>query len=45
MALFDNLLVAGILISLVIIIYCKVTKKTLFDVIREIREGVSTEDE
>jgi len=37
--LFNNLLVAGILISLVIIIYCKVRNTTLLDVIKEVRAG------
>jgi hypothetical protein len=42
--LFSNLLVAFILLSLFVIIYCKVKNKTLLDVIREIREGLSVEE-
>jgi len=37
--LFNNLLVVGILGSLVVIIYCKIKKKTLTEVIQEVREG------
>ena len=36
--LLSNLLTVGILLALAIIIYCKVTKKTLVDLIRELRE-------
>jgi Na+/melibiose symporter-like transporter len=45
MALFDNLLVAFILITLFIMIYCKITNKTLTDVIKEIRDGFGGADE
>lgn len=41
--LIQNLLVFLILGSLIIIIYCKVTKKTLKDLIVDIREGLSSE--
>jgi len=37
--LFNNLLVAGILGSLMLIIYCKIKNQTLLDVIREVRMG------
>lgn len=40
--LFQNLLVVIILLSLAIIIYCRVTGKSLIDVIKEIREGFSS---
>jgi len=40
--LFSNLLVAFILLTLLVIVYCKVTKKTLPDLIRELRESVSS---
>jgi len=36
--LFNNLLVAGILFGMVVIIYCKVTKKSLRDLMAEIRD-------
>ena len=39
--LFNNLLVVGILLSLVIIVYCKMTKKTLIDLIKEIRAATA----
>lgn len=39
--LMQNLLTIGILGSLVIIVYAKITKKTLGDMIREIREAMS----
>ena len=42
--LFNNLLVIGILLGLTIIIYCKVTKKTLTDVFQEIRLMTSPEE-
>ena len=35
--LFNNLLVAGILLTLAVIIYCRVTNKTLTDVFQEVR--------
>lgn len=37
-----NILAATIIVGLIVIIYCRVTNKTLVDVIREIREGFST---
>jgi len=37
--LFNNLLVIFILGSLAVIIYCKVTKKTLLDLIKEVRDA------
>jgi hypothetical protein len=37
--LFNNLLVVGILGSLVIIIYCKVRNQSIMDLWREIRAG------
>lgn len=36
--LFDNLLVVGILTTLAMIIYCKVTNQKLVDLIKSIRE-------
>lgn len=39
--LFGNLLTAFIIISLFVIIYCKMTNKTLKDVILEVKEGLS----
>ena len=36
--LFSNMLVAFILISLVVIVYLKVTKKTIPEFIRELKE-------
>ena len=39
--LFENLLVVFILGSLILMIYCKMAKKTLTEVIREIREGLA----
>jgi hypothetical protein len=41
--LLNNLLVIGILSSLFIIIYCRVTGKTIGDIIREIKEGIINE--
>ena len=40
--LFQNLLTSSILLTLALIIYCKMAKKTLLDLIKEIREGFST---
>ena len=40
--LFQNLLTATILIGLTIMVYCKVTKKTLTELIIEIREAMAT---
>jgi hypothetical protein len=39
--LFSNLLTWFIIFSLIIVIYCKVTNKTLGDVIRELKEGIT----
>lgn len=39
MTAFDNLLTVGILLALFIILYSSVTGKSLFDMIREGREG------
>jgi len=41
--LFNNLIVVFVLLSLFIIIYCKVTHKTLLDIIKELKEGLSNE--
>lgn len=41
--LINNLIVFFVLGSLVIIIYCKVAKKTLRDLIMDIRGGVESE--
>ena len=43
--LFQNLLVIFILTTLAAIVYIKITGKTLGDLIREIREGFTTEVE
>lgn len=37
--LFSNLLVVTIFLTLGLMIYCKVTKKTLIELIKEIREA------
>ncbi len=39
--LFSNLLVLTIFIVLGLMIYCKVTKKTVADLIRELRESMA----
>ena len=36
--LFENLLAVLVLLALIIIIYCKVTNKTLLDVFRDLKE-------
>jgi len=36
--LFNNLLVAFILLSLVVLIYCSIKKKTLIEVFKEFKE-------
>ncbi len=41
--LIQNLLVFLILGSLIVIIYCKVAKKTLLELIKEIRGGMEDE--
>jgi len=45
MALFDNLLTVFILVTLFLIIYLKITNKTLPDFIRELREIFSSAEE
>jgi len=37
--LFSNLLTVGVLGSLFIIVYCKIRNQTLYDIIREVRQG------
>lgn len=39
--LFSNLLTAGILLTLLLIVYLKMSHKTLLDLIRDIREAFS----
>lgn len=39
--LFSNLLSAFIILALFLIVYCKMTNKTLKDVILELKEGLS----
>jgi len=39
--LFSNLLVAGVLIALFIIIYCKIKDVTFMELMKEIKEGMS----
>jgi len=41
--LLNNLLVIGILFSLFVIFYCKMTNKTIGDIIRGIKEGATNE--
>jgi len=43
--LFGNLLTAFILFALFVIVYCKMTNKTLKDVILEIKEGINPTNE
>lgn len=38
---YENLLTAAILLALVILIYCKLTKKSLGDIIRDIKSATS----
>lgn len=40
--LFNNLLTATIILAIFITFYCKITGKTLRDIIVEIKEGIST---
>jgi len=42
--LFNNLLVVFILVSLAVIVYCKVAKRTLMDVVRGIKEAWSSDE-
>ena len=37
--LFDNLLVSGIILSLIIIIYCRIKNQSIGDILRELREA------
>lgn len=43
--LFSNLLVVGILLALFIIVYCKMKNITLPELIKEIKEATSVQDE
>ena len=36
--LFANLLVAGILFSLIVIIYCKIKNQSIIDILRELKD-------
>lgn len=45
MTLFDNLLTVFILLTLAIIIYLKMTNKTLIDFFREVRDILSESQE
>lgn len=40
--LFNNLLTVGILLSLAVIIYSKVSRKTIGELVKEVMEGLST---
>ena len=40
--LFQNLLTFSIMAGLAITVYCKITKKTLADFIREVREAMAS---
>jgi hypothetical protein len=42
--LMDNLIVIFILVALFVIIYCKVTNKTLLDIIKEIKGGLNEQN-
>ena len=41
--LFNNLIVAFVLIAIFTIVYCKVQKKTIGDIIKDLKEGMSSE--
>lgn len=41
----SNTITVSILLALLIIIYCRVTKKTLGDVIRDVKEAMSAPNE
>lgn len=41
--LFSNLLVVGVLLALAIIIYCKVTNKTIGELIKDLRSVMKGE--
>ena len=43
--LFDNLLVTGILVGLVILIYCRMKNKSITDVIKEFKEALASPQE
>jgi len=43
--LFNNLLVLFIIVSLIIIIYCKVTNKTISDLIKDIKEAFTPNEQ
>ena len=45
MSLFDNLITVFVLVTLALIIYLRVTNKTLVDFFREIREIISESQE
>lgn len=42
--LFSNLLTAFIIVAIFAILYCRITNKTLTDLIREIRYGITTQE-
>ena len=44
-ALFSNILTVSILLGLFIIIYAKMTKKTLVDIIRDLKDAFSDKTE
>lgn len=43
--LFENLLVVGVLFTLFILVYTKITGKTLIEIFREIRDAMRREEE
>ena len=45
MALFDNLLTVGILLALAIIVYLRMTNRTIGDLFRDIRDVMQTDEE
>jgi len=44
-ALFDSLITVGVLLGLFLLVYCKLTDKTLLDVFQEFRDLLSTQTE
>lgn len=38
--LFNNLIVVAVLFTLFVIVYCKIKKKTVGDLIKELREAI-----
>ena len=44
MTFFDKVLVTGILFSIFILLYCKITKKTLTDIVKELRDVFKPEE-